>query len=186
MSLLEQQNFLARLYTDENLRRAFLKEPERVGKQNGLDEKEVADLRAVPPAELNFFAESLVWKRLREVEKLLPLTKKSLGKDFETHFREFAGRLAPAPVKKHFEDAIRFAEFLRTKKIEPPGARDAAKFEAANLEFYNSDRRFALKMFDYDIREIARPDAPARREFDRRKTFAAWLRVGKKSRRYVW
>ena len=58
MSLLEVQNFTARIYTDENLRRKFLAAPEQTGRENNLSEKEIAELAAVFPEELNFFADS--------------------------------------------------------------------------------------------------------------------------------
>ena len=49
MSLLNVQNFLARIYTDENLRREFLSAPEVIGKANNLNETEIAELAEVFP-----------------------------------------------------------------------------------------------------------------------------------------
>jgi hypothetical protein len=49
MSLLDAQNFLARIYTDENLRREFLSAPEQTGRENNLSEKEIAELAAFSP-----------------------------------------------------------------------------------------------------------------------------------------
>ena len=163
MSLLEAQNFLARIYTDENLRREFLSAPERTGRENNLSEKEIAELAEILPAELNLFADSLRWKRLREVEKLLPLTKQALAEDFEIYFREFAGVFLPATVKKHLEDAIQFAEFLQGK--EKNWKKDLAKYERAKLEFNNCGKNFIFKVFDYDIKEIFRKGVRAQKEF---------------------
>ncbi len=95
MSLHDAQNFLARIYTNENLRREFLSAPEKTGRENNLSEKEIAEFAAIFPAELSFFAESLVYKRLRAVEKLLPLTARALAGDYEKHFREFAIQYTP-------------------------------------------------------------------------------------------
>ena len=186
MSLLDAQNFLARIYTDENLRREFLSAPEQTGRENNLSEKEIAELAAVFPAELNFFAESLVHKRLRAVEKLLPLTAKSLRGNFENCFREFANQYTPESIKKHLEDALQFAEFLQSKKIEPFWVADVAKYERAKLEFNVYQKRFIFKIFGYDIKEISRNNAAPQGKFLRKKTFAAWFRFGKQTRHYIW
>ncbi len=87
MSLREQQNFLAKLYTDEQLRRAFLSEPSKIGEENYLNETEITEISEMLPEEISFFAESLVLKRLRQVEKFLPLTRKVCGDEFQRLFR---------------------------------------------------------------------------------------------------
>jgi len=184
MSLLEVQNFTARLYTDESLRREFFDAPQEIGKINNLSEKEIIELAAILPAELNLFADSLVYKRLREVEKLLPLTRKALAEDFEVYFREFAGGFLPATIKRHLADAIEFAEFLQSK--EKVWKRDLAKYERAKLEFYNCGNNFIFKVFDYDIKEVFRKDADSQKDFKRKKTFAVWLRIGKFTRQFIW
>lgn len=178
MSLLDVQNFLARIYTDENLRREFLDTPEKVGRENNLTEKEIAELTAVLPDEINFFADSLFWKRLREVEKLLPLTKKAFAADFVKYFHEFAIRFTPESIKKHLEDAIRFAEFLHER--EKGWKRDAAKLESAKLEFYALGKSLVVRIFDYDVKEISRRVASPPIDFKKRKTVAVWLRIGKR------
>jgi hypothetical protein len=186
MSLLDVQNFLARLYTDENLRREFLSTPERIRRENNLTEQEIAELIAIFPEELNLFADSLFYKRLREVEKLLPLTRKILEKDFERSFRGFASQFTPASIKKHLEDAIAFADFLQTEEVEPFWARDAAKFERAKLEFNNFGKRFIFGVFDCDVREFVRLNANAPNEIRKKKTLAIWIKFGNKSRHFVW
>ncbi len=169
MSLLDVQNFTARIYTDENLRREFLAEPEKIGKLNNLNEKEIAELAKVYPAELNSFAESLRWKRLREVEKHLPLTKKILVADFERHFREFAQTFNPQSVKKHLEDAIHFGNYLRKNETISELAVNAAKFECSKLEFYALNKRFILRRFEFDVETG-----------ERKRHLKIWLRFGKK------
>ena len=154
--------------------------PEKLGKQNNLTEQETAELVGILPAELNFFADSLFWKRLREVEKLLPLTRKILAGDFEKYFREFANRFLPETIKKHQEDAIEFAAFLQSKKLEPDWAKDAAKFEQAKLEFYGLSKPFVLRFFDYNVKEIFRQAAMPPSEIRKKKTFVVWLRIGKR------
>lgn len=186
MSLLQQQNFLARLYTDENLRKRFLSLPEETGRENNLDEKEIAELAAVLPEELNFFADSLFWKRLREVEKMLPLTRKFLAGKFENYFRQFSQNYQPISVKKHLEDAIEFVNFINKQEKEDVWIKDLARFEQAKLEFYGSGKNFVFRGFDFDLKEIHRRDAEAQSfELKKKKTFAVWLRIGKKVKHFI-
>jgi hypothetical protein len=170
MSLLETQNFLARIYTDENLRRGFLSEPEKVGRANNLSETEIAELTEVFPEELNSFAQSLFYKRLREVEKFLPLTRKSLGENFENYFRIFADLYLPSTVKKHLEDAVEFCGYLQKDKSTSDIEKNTAKFEQAKLEFYGFEKPLVIKIFDYDIKTN-----------QKRKYLAVWLRIGSRT-----
>jgi hypothetical protein len=189
MSLVDVQNLLARIFTDEDLRLRFLLEPEKTGAENNLNEAEIEQIKQILPEQINFFADSLFYKRLHEVEKLLPLTRKALEKDFEKYFREFANQFLPQTIKKHLEDAIGFGEFLQTRKIEPVWTRDLAKFECSRLAFNNSQKRFSLNRFDYDIREIlkeiSRAGAQAQKEFPKRKTFAVRFRIGERTKHFI-
>lgn len=189
MSLSEQQNFLARLYTDENLRCAFLREPEKIGAENDLSESEAAELAQIIPAELNFFADSLVWKRLREVEKFLPLARKVLDESFEKHFREFAQIYNPQSIKKHLEDALEFCSFLQKVEISPLWAKDLINFEQARLAFNSNEKNFVFRKFDFDIRkilrEISREGAKPQSDFPKRRTFAVWLRFGNRTKYFI-
>lgn len=190
MSLRDVQNLLARIFTDEDLRLRFLSEPEKTGAENNLSDAEIRRIRQLLPEQINFFADSLFYKRLSEVEKFLPLTRKVLEKDFEKYFRAFANQFLPQTIKKHLEDAMEFGEFLQTKKIEPLWAKDLAKFEQTRLSFNNSAKRFLLKRFDFDVREIiktlSRAGAKAESDFRKRKTFAVWLRLGKRTKHFIY
>lgn len=170
MSLQETQNFLARIYTDANLRRQFLSAPDEIGQANNLSDKEIVELVAVFPEELNAFADSLLYKRLREVEKFLPLTKNALGKEFEKRFREFADSYLPSTVKKHLEDSVEFCRYLQKDKTTSSIEKNTAKFEQAKLEFWGLEKRLVIKIFDYDIKTN-----------QKRKHIAVWLRVGRRN-----
>ena len=170
MSLLDVQNFLARIYTDENLRREFLSAPEKIGQANNLSGTEINELAEVFPEELNSFAESLFYKRLREVEKFLPLTKHLLEQDFEKHFRLFAESYLPSTVKKHLEDAVEFCNYLQKDKTVSSIEKNSAKFEQAKLEFFAFEKRLVMKIFDYDLKTN-----------QKRKHLAVWLRIGKRN-----
>jgi hypothetical protein len=179
MSLLEQQNFLAKLYTDENVRRAFLSEPEKIGKENNLSEEEIADLQEILPDEINAFADSLFYKRLREVERFLPLTRKVLEQDFENHFREFSRNFNPKSVKKHLEDAIEFTRFLQEKDFEFLWLKDLAKIEKGKLEFSGYGKKIVIEIVNFDLRNVFHKIQINDFDFKRRKTFAVWLKIGK-------
>lgn len=168
MSLLEQQNFLARVYTDENLRRKFLAAPEKIGRENELNESEISEILEIFPDEINRFAESLISKRLHEVEKFLPLTKHNLGADFIKFFREFAPTFNSTSVKKHLADALEFAAFLQHQNLSPL-AKNITKFERGKLEFYALRKNLVVCRFDFDVQTGKS-----------KKHLKIWLRVGKK------
>ena len=189
MSLQEQQNLLAKLYTDAEFRRVFLSEPEKHGAENGLDEKELAELAGIMPEELNFFADSLFWKRLREVEKFLPLSKKALGDEFTRLFREFSRTFNPPTIKKHFEDARGFSKFLQTRRLEPLWAIDLAKYEYSRLIFNSAAKKIVFARFNHFIpeiiREITAGNVKPQKKFRRKNSFAVWLKLGKRTRHFV-
>jgi hypothetical protein len=182
MSLAEVQNLLARLYTDKVLRQKFLSAPEKTGREFNLTEKEIAELAAVLPAELDFFSESLLFKRLREVEKLLPRTKQILSEDFEKYFREFSNSFLPTSIKKHLEDAVQFADFLLKQELKSAWLKDLIRYEQANLIFNGFGKKFLLRRFNFNIKEISRKSAQAQRK----PSVAVWLRIGGKTRHFVW
>jgi hypothetical protein len=184
MSLREQQNFLARLYTDAEFRRAFLSEPEKAGAECDLTEMEIREISEIIPEELEFFADSLFWKRLRETEKFLPVTKKALGEDFTKHFGEFSQIYNPQTVKKHFEDALIFCRFLQNREISKI-AKNAAKFELAKLEFFGLEKRFVVCRLNFDIREFMDSDEnPILENLENKTKIAVWLRIGKRARHF--
>lgn len=186
MSLLEQQNLLAKLYTDENLRRHFLSAPKKIGRENNLTDCEIAELTAILPFELTFFADSLVWKRLREVEKFLPLTKEFAGEDFTKLFKDFSQNFNPQSIKKHLEDAFEFCAFLENSKFVSDLIKNTARFEQAKLVFFGYGKTFVYRKFQFDMREISRQGAKRQSKYPIRKTFAIWLKIGKRNVHYFW
>jgi hypothetical protein len=149
-----------------------------------LSKAEIEDLAAVLPEELNFFADSLFWKRLRETEKFLPLTKRVLGEYFARYFREFSQNFNPRSVKKHFEDAFYFCRFLRGQEISEFAA-NVMKFEQAKLEFFGLEKRLVVCRLDFDVREfLSSGDAQLPAFYEKRKKIAVWLRRGKRVRHF--
>lgn len=186
MGLKEQQNFMARLFTDEGLRHSFLGSPEKIATQNGLSESDISALKGLLPKELDFFAESLIHKRLHEVEKMLPLTVQALGKKkFGSHFEQFAETLYPETIKKHLEDSVKFSAYLLSKHLDKPWQKDVINFERAGILFHGYERRFTFKIMRYDFLS-PNSEERLRKEPWERLTFMLWIRVGKWKRHFAW
>jgi hypothetical protein len=181
MPLLEQQNVLAKIYTDETFRSEFLSEPEQIGLQNGLSKEESVEISRIMPAELKFFADSLFYKRLNEVIKILQISQKSIGKrEFERFFREFANEFKPTKAKKHLEDSFEFCKFLLKQKLKSDWLREIIILEKARLQFYGYGQMFVFRAFRYNLARLQNPQ-DVRRSYWKSLTFAIWIRFGKKT-----
>lgn len=174
MALIEQQNFLARIFTDESLRLSFWENPDQIGAENGLTTEEIIEFKQIIADDLNFFANSLFHKRLHEVEKILPLTKRALDTEFTKLFRDFSNNFQPNSIKKHLEDAIEFCKNLQFQQITPSYIKDTAKFEQTRLEFFSQEKKFSICLLRHDV-------------FSNKKKIgcAIWLRIGKNIRHFI-
>jgi hypothetical protein len=182
------QEILARLYTEAGLRERFFADPRSVAKELRLTEAELQLLMRLPAAQVDFFARSLTHKRAREVSKLLPVTAQVLGKSFDAIFFRFAETYQPCGIKKHFDDALTFARFLRQRVREraltPPWIGDLACYEAASLEATHSTRRFVWRFFRYAVAPLVtlatiRYSVPSVLP---QPCIAIWFRPGRRSR----
>ena len=151
MGLLEQQNLLAKLYTDPAFSSEFMSDPVGIGSQAGLLPDEAREIAEISSLEIESFAGSLFWKRFREVKKLLPITSRVLGEEVQNQFRIFAAGFNPISIQKHLEDAIAFCQFVKGSSGIQPAARDAAKFELAKLRFFGLNRNFAFAVLRHDL-----------------------------------
>lgn len=170
MSLLEQQNLLARLYLDESLRRAFLSDPAGVAGPFGLSDAEIAEIALVVPEEIDSFADSLFRKRAREIEKYLPLSRRMLGAEFDDRLRDFAER-AGGQAENRFDDALEFCDFLQEEETTSSIQRDAAKLERGRLLFGSGRKSLLVLILEHDFRRNSSKDTP------RRRTIYVWLRA---------
>ena len=183
MGLREQQNLLARLYTDSEIRSEFTAEPERIGAEFELNESEIFDLSALAESEVKWFADSLFWKRFREVEKLLPTSSWMIGKDFEPFFREFSSAFNPRSVKKHLEDALAFSRWLLKGGRLEPVAADVLKFESTRLRHNAEEKAFSICDLAHDVRPVFDFGHPGcEQEIQTRRSFAIWVRIGRRTR----
>lgn len=177
MSLLEQQNALARLVTDPDFLQHFLLDPDHARREFGLQDGEIYDLLKVAEDGLDTFADSLVWKRLREVEKLLPVTKQVAGDGFRKLFFQFAPSLNPQSVKKHYEDGVEFSRFV--EKHDSDAAGDTARFERTRLTFFVEIQSFAFCRSRYDLEPITGAVSRTRTKI------AMWFRLGRRVFHFV-
>ena len=185
MGLREQQDLLARLYTDPELFSRFEAEPESVATKFQLTETEIHDLSALAGPEVKWFADSLIWKRFREVEKLLPTSSWLIGEKFEPLFREFSCEFNPTSVKKHLEDALAFTDWLLRGNHLDPLPADVLRFESTRLRHNAEGRRFSACRLSHDVRPIfdfGRPGSG--NDILPRRSIAIWLNAGKRTRFY--
>ena len=151
MSLATLQQALAQIYTDSQLREDFLTNPDVVGKSLNLNCSEIQQLSKISASEVNFYANSLKYKRLGEVRKLLPLTVKLLGKDFNRLFFSYAETYLPYGTKKHLKDAIAFTQFLLKREFEVGWHQDIISYESFHLQRLNTQKKFVFASFNHSI-----------------------------------
>lgn len=173
MGLREQQDLLARLYTDALLRREFYEKPLSVGAKFGLKAAEINGLATVAREEVGSFADSLVAKRFHEVQNLLPLSRKVFEADLRRRFMEFAADFNPTGVKKHYEDALEFCRVLSKQSDLSPVQLDTVNFERTRLRFSNEDSRLAWCRVKSRLRTSDHPAAIRRKLLG----LAIWIRL---------
>ena len=182
MSLREQQDLLVRLYTDADFAAGFFEDPEAVKDVQNVSQDEVREISDATRKEIELFARSLIAKRQREVEKLLPLTCRYLAEDLRPMFRKFAQAFNPTSTKKHLEDAIEFANFIGGINTIPPCIRDIARFESARLRHYSHGLRTTRCFVRYDLRPLFKSHSSEIPDLSERRSFALWLRLRSRSR----
>ncbi len=179
MSIAETQALLARLFTDDELRREFFELPVAVAARFGLSAEEAQRLAALDRREMDAFARSLIGKRALYVRRALPLTACVLGDQFDALVREAIGRRAD-DGKRRSDAAALVAQLerrLAQRELAPVWIVDLARFELAFVEAGGSGPVCFLRRFDFDVASIA---APLARGGDvialRRRTVGVWAR----------
>jgi hypothetical protein len=79
MSGIKLEGFLARLYTDEDLRQRFLAKPELYAREAGLSEQDVDVVVNIDRAGLQMAADSYAWKRKQHRQPKKSLREVMLG-----------------------------------------------------------------------------------------------------------
>jgi hypothetical protein len=176
MGLMETQALLARLFTDAQARRAFFAAPEDFARRSGLNPEEAEAMARLDPEETEAFAASLLGKRVLDARKALPLTAKTLGKDFDRLLVE-ALQGPPAP-ERHRADAAALTGLLSSRVFDPPWIADLARYEMAFVSAARPGAVMILRRFAYPVDEIARQlVAGARPSVRPRRRLGLWLRA---------
>lgn len=189
MALRDIQAALARLYTDEAARAAFLADPKRAGASLGLDEAETDLLCDLAPRELRRFAAGLRAKRALDARKRTPLTALVLKTAFDGHFHAAVAARATSPAEQTRALARRLSALARAGTVEPVWVGDLARYEAAFVEA--SRRRFAiaLRLFSYPVGKIAGAlyAGASVGQIRPRWTLGLWVRLpGGRLKRFLW
>ncbi|MBD2576213.1 hypothetical protein [Oscillatoria sp. FACHB-1406] len=153
-NLAKTQQFLARLYTNRQLREDFFTNPPDVARKWGIEEGSIQQLSTLDRAQVEFFASSLISKRLNQVSKFLPLTQKALGRDFSRLFVDYAETYSPSGIKKHWQDALAFCDFLQQTPFEKDWWYDVVRYERENLRRLDSKLQFCCYRSRYAIQPL--------------------------------
>lgn len=178
MPLKEQQDLLAKLYTDPEIQEAYFADANAVLELYGIRDGEAEAFSALADIEVRFFAESLLAKRFREVQKLLPTSSKLLGPKFREYFVTFASNFNPTSVKKHTEDAIAFAQVLISQREMTQVQQDTISFESARLRHFADERKISFVRLRHDPRGLADPS----QEVQHQSGIGVWITSSKQIR----
>ncbi len=152
MPLQEQQDLLARLYTDLEFQAKFLADPDSHADDLGLSAADTKALATSAADEVCWFADSLVNKRLREAIKMLPLTYLEVGASaFEVAFLNFAVDFSPLSTKKHLEDALTFSDRLIRGDLDASG-KTLLQFESRRLRHNSHGKTISACLLRRDPR----------------------------------
>ena len=180
MALAQTQALLARLFTDDDLRREFFEAPVAVATRFGLSMHDTQRLAGIDSCEIEAFAQSLIGKRALYARRALPLTARALGDRFDALFRQAIGGAAREATNR--SDAVALIAFLDTRvakcELEPRWVVDLARFELAFIDAGRSGATLFFRAFDFDVASVAQALAKGEEiSAVRRKTFGVWVRA---------
>lgn len=157
MTLAQTQALLARLFTDDDLRREFFEAPVNVASRFGLGADEAQRLASLDRRETEAFAQSLIGKRALYTRRALPLTARVLGGRFDALLREaIRGRARAGKSRADAAALVALLErSLARRELAPVWIVDLARFELAFIEAGRSGPALFLRRFDFDVASIA-------------------------------
>lgn len=178
MALAQTQALLARLFTDDDLRREFFEAPIAVASRYGLSMHDTQRLAMIDSREIEVFAQSLIGKRALYARRALPLTARALGDRFDALFRQAIGGAARDANRS---DAAALTAFLDRRvasyELDPPWIAELARFELAFIDAGRSGATLFFRAFDFNVASVAQALARAEEiSAVRRKTFGVWAR----------
>lgn len=105
-------SLLARLLSDGALRQQFIAQRQVFLDSVNLSAGERQMFEQIDTAQLHTQAELLIKKRFREINKIIPLTLRKLGKGAYGLFSEYAEHHWPDSHRRHEQDAASFCAYL--------------------------------------------------------------------------
>jgi len=154
MSLAQTQDLLARLLTDAPLRAQFDADQIAVARRFGLSEAEAQRFSTIDRRALSGFAQSLFGKRALDARKVLPLTFKALGPEFDR--RLIAALDGPPSTGRHRADAARLVSSLVAHPdAMRPWLGDLARYELAFVEASRPGGALVLRLFRWPPARLA-------------------------------
>ncbi|MFO1125324.1 MAG: hypothetical protein U1E25_08630 [Methylocystis sp.] len=179
MGLAETQALLARLFTDEGLRRGFFESPVAVAAELGLSMHDTQRLAALDRRETEALARSLIGKRALYARKALPLTARALGDRFDGLLREaIRGRARDGKSPSDAAALVTLLEERLARRGEPLWIADLARFERAFIDSGRAGSALVLRRFYFDVAAIAASLARGEDVSATRKpTFGVWARA---------
>lgn len=183
MGLIELQNAMARLFTDERYQQQLVNDPLSTGAESGLTAEEIESLMTLAKEAIPAFSHSLLRKRFGEVRRLLPASSAILGAKNWPLFRDFAANHPTTGCHRHRQDAIEFADSL-LRHDNDALQRDILRFEREDLDIWNSGYSFRWLYFRHDlISAISRiRSGETDIQYVGRPTLAIWIRLGRNRR----
>lgn len=176
------QRFLAQLSSDPELRNRFCADAQNTAREFALASRDAISLSALSAEQVNFFADSLIGKRLRAAGELLPLTKRALRGRFSDLFRPYAENRRLFGNKPYENDAVGFCAFLKkSAKLElrqVDWGQDAMRFDIAHLRAGLSSPIFSLTLLRYPVHAMLH-DAKPMPSMRPRLTLVIWLRCAR-------
>lgn len=147
MSLIEIQQFTARLFTDKTFLILFIQCPDKIFKDYHLTNKEKNLLLRLNPKDLLAFSKIIEKNRFRKIEFAFPASLKLFGKVIKSLHYRF--HLIHPVISKIYAEEIRdfgdyVAEFIYSIKEIPPYAPDLFKYELLHYLVVYSKKEFFL------------------------------------------
>jgi hypothetical protein len=176
MGLAEVQEVLARLAIDPALRDRFCADPDAVGAELGLAAQEALGLARIPRRQLEQFAASLRRKRRDQVQRIMPISARTLGQEFAVLFDRYVDASPPRGSKADLDDAAGFVESIRRSadQLEPEWAVDLARYELAWRQAARARRLPIVRTFRFPVARLATEQRPV--PVAPRATLACWWR----------
>jgi hypothetical protein len=159
MGLREQEQFLAKLYTDGEFQAARV---------FGLSDEEISQMRALCPAQVRFFASTLELRRAAQTANLIPALSAALGRRYLRYFHDYVvwrGRCTCACLsrfatfyRRRREDGLCFAALIAKQAKElnlPPWIAELARYERIRLTRDSRCLWATLSRFRYPVNTLA-------------------------------